>query len=59
MDNFFTNVKLFTALREPGIGACGTAKAGSGFPIVLLEIRELSTMKSDWGMKAYTINNSF
>lgn len=53
-DNFFTNVKLFTALMGLGIGACGTAKAGSGFPIELLEIWELSTKKNDWGLKAYT-----
>ena len=36
MDNFFTNVKLYTALKELGIGACGTAKNGSGFPPELL-----------------------
>ena len=31
MDNFFTNVKLYTALKELGIGACETAKNESGF----------------------------
>lgn len=45
MDNFFINVKLLTALKQIGIGGCGTAKAGSGFPPELLEIRELSTKK--------------
>ena len=42
---FFTNVKLLTALKHLGIGGCGTAKAASGFPPELLEIRELSTKK--------------
>lgn len=54
MDNFFSNVKLFTALKDLSIGAVGTAKLGSGFPVELLEIRELSTKKNVWGMKAYT-----
>lgn len=54
MDNFFTNVKLLTALKHMGIGGCGTAKAGSGFPSELLEIRELSTNKDNWGTRTYT-----
>lgn len=54
IDNFFTNVKLLIALRELGIGVCGIAKAGSGYPIELLEIQELSTKKNDWGIKEYT-----
>ena len=36
MDNFFTNVKLYTALKELGIEVCETAKNGSGFPLELL-----------------------
>ena len=36
-DNFFTNVDLFTALREIGIGAVGTTKAGS-YPAELLAL---------------------
>ena len=43
MDNFFTNVKLYTALKELGIRACGTAKNGSGFPVELLTLREVLT----------------
>lgn len=54
MDNFFTNVKLLKALKNIGIGARGTAKAGSGFPVELLQIRELSTKKKNWGMRTYT-----
>ena len=53
MDNFFTNVKLYTALKELGIGACGTAKNGSEFPSELLTFREVLTKKNNWGMKAY------
>lgn len=45
MDNFFTNVKLLTALKYLGIGGCGTAKAGSGFPAESVEICKLSTKK--------------
>ena len=54
MDNFFTNVKLYMALKELGIGACGTAKNGSGFPPELLTFREILAKKKDWGMKAYS-----
>ena len=53
MDNLFTNVKLYTALKELEIGACGTAKNGSGFPPELLTFREVLTKKNNWGMKAY------
>src|SRR5256885_14256147 len=36
MDNFFTSAKLFSKLREMGIGACGTARSNSvGMPPVL------------------------
>ena len=38
MDNFFTNVKLYKALKELEIEACETAKNGSGFPIKLLTL---------------------
>ena len=54
MDNFFTNVKLYTALKELGIGACGTAKNGSGFPPELLTLREVLSKKNDWGIKAFS-----
>ena len=33
VDNFFTNTRLFKALKTMIIGTCGTAKAGSGFLI--------------------------
>lgn len=48
-DNFFTNVKLFRYLRKHGVGVCGTAKAGSGFPAEMLIFRDILTKKKDWG----------
>ena len=56
-DNFFTNMSLFKSLKELGIGACGTAKNGSGFPKELLLLRENLTKKSHWGTTAYTTVN--
>ena len=35
-----------------GIGACGTAKAGCGFPMELLRLRAAATKNKDWGEKA-------
>ena len=52
LDNFFTNIKLFKALKTMGIGACGTAKAGCGFPAELLHLRAAATKNKDWGKKA-------
>lgn len=49
VDNFFTNARLFKALRMIGIGACGTAKVGSGYPTELVAIRAAATKKKDWG----------
>lgn len=37
-----------------GIAACGTAKAGSGFPTTLLPIRDATTKQKNWGLEAYT-----
>ena len=37
IDNFFTNIDLFTALRDIGIGGIGIIKAGS-FPVELLAL---------------------
>lgn len=54
-DNFFTSVKLYKCLRALGIGACGTAKAGSGYPASLLALRDATTKKNNWGLKAYTV----
>ncbi len=48
-DNFFTNVRLYKALRTIGIGACGTAKVKSGYPNELGAIRAAATKQKDWG----------
>jgi hypothetical protein len=52
LDNFFTNARLFKALKIIGIGACGTAKSGCGFPVDLLRLRAAATKNKDWGKKA-------
>ena len=54
-DKFFTNTRLFKALKSIGIGACGTAKSGCGFPVDLLRLRAATTKNKDWGKKAITI----
>ena len=48
VDNFFTNTRLFNALKTINIGACGTAKAGSGFSDQLLRMRVAATKQTDW-----------
>ena len=48
-DNFFTNVDLFTALRDIGIGGVGTTKAGS-FPVKLLALGGPSSKQKLWGL---------
>ena len=58
VDNFFTNVQLFKALRTLNIGACGTAKVGSGFPIELVQIRAAATKQKDWGKLGLMTNSS-
>lgn len=58
-DNFFTNVKLFKHLKKHGLGACGTVKAGSGFPAELLIFRDNSSKKNNWGfLQATTVEGS-
>ena len=52
LDNIFTNTKLFKALKTIGIGACGTAKSGCGFPVDLPRLRVAATKNKDWGKKA-------
>ena len=48
VDNFFTNTRLFKALKTINIGACGTAKAGSGYPDQILRMR-VAAKKTDLG----------
>ena len=48
-DNFFTNIDLFTALRDIGIGRIGTTKAGS-FPVELLALNVPSSKQKSWGL---------
>ena len=48
-DNFFTSVDLFSALRDIGIGAVGTTKAGS-YPAELLALDRPSKKQKIWGL---------
>ena len=55
-DNFFTSVDLFSALRDTGIGAIGTTKAGS-FPAELLALDGPSTKQKSWDLMAMMSSN--
>jgi Transposase IS4 len=48
-DNFFTTDKLFKELREWGVGAYGTAKAGSGMPKPHIRMREVASKEKNYG----------
>jgi hypothetical protein len=48
-DNFFTSTRLFHELREWGVGAYGTAKAGSGMPKPHILINKVATREQDYG----------
>jgi Transposase IS4 len=54
-DNFFTTDKLFRELREWGVGAYGTAKAGSGMPAPHVRMREVATKERHYGESMNTV----
>jgi hypothetical protein len=54
-DNFFTTHRLFTELKLRGIGAYGTAKAGSGVPKPHLALRSLTSKEKDYGEQVNTV----
>lgn len=47
IDNFFTNMKLLTALKNLNIGKYKIIEASYRFVLELLEIHELSINKND------------
>ena len=51
IDNFFTSVDLFSALKDIGIGAVGITKAGS-YPAELLALNGPSRKHKTWGLQA-------
>ncbi len=59
VDNFFTSVKLFKALKTIIIETCGTAKVGSGFPTQLVRLRASVTKEKHWGkMNLMTVESN-
>jgi hypothetical protein len=55
-DNFFTTDRLFRELREWGVGAYGTAKAGSGMPKPHIYMREVTSKEKDYGEVINTVS---
>ena len=54
-DNFFTSTRLFNELRNWGIGAFGTAKAGSGMPRPHILIDKVATKEKNYGEVVNTV----
>ena len=50
LDNFFTTHRLYTELRAWGVGAFGTAKAGSGIPAELILLREAIIKEKNYSL---------
>ena len=55
-NNFFTTDRLFRELREWGVGAYGTAKAGSGMPKPYVYMREVTSKEKDYGELINTVS---
>jgi Transposase IS4 len=54
-DNFFTTTRLFDELRSWGVGAFGTAKAGSGIPKPHIMIDKVATKEKNYGEVVNTV----
>jgi hypothetical protein len=54
-DNFFTTTRLFTELRAWGVGAFGTAKAGSGMPKAHLLLDRVCSKERNYGEIVNTV----
>ncbi len=55
LDNFFSSIDLFMALKALGMGAVGTAKQGSEFDEnFLLKLKAVATKEKNWGTTAVT-----
>jgi Transposase IS4 len=58
MDNYFTSIPLFSALRKENIGAVGTTRAsGTDFPALLIVLRKNWPTKLRWGTTIAAIVN--
>jgi hypothetical protein len=58
LNNFFSSIDLFMALKALGVGAVGTAKQGSGFDENLLKLKAVATKEKNWGTTAVTTVNN-
>jgi hypothetical protein len=54
-DNFFTTTRLFTELRAWGVGAWGTAKAGSGMPKPHVFLSQVASKENNYGEIVNTV----
>jgi hypothetical protein len=54
-DNFFTSHRLYQELKTWGVGAMGTAKAGSGMPRPHVKMREVCTKEANYGEIVNTV----
>jgi hypothetical protein len=54
-DNFFSTTRLFDELRSWGVGAFGTAKAGSGMPRPHIIIDKVATKEKNYGEVVNTV----
>jgi hypothetical protein len=58
LDNYFTSIPLFSALRKENIGAAGTTRAsGTDFPALLIVFRKKWPAKLEWGTTVAEVVN--
>ncbi len=55
MNNFFSSVKLFKALKREEINACDTAKLSSEYSNQLLHLRLIFIKAKNWDLRAHMI----
>ncbi len=54
LDNFFSSIDLFMALKALGVEAVRTEKQGSEFDENLLKLKAVATKEKNWGTTAVT-----
>jgi len=58
LNNFFSSIDLFMALKALGMRAVKTAKQGSEFDENLLKLKAVATKEKNWGTTAVTTVNN-